>query len=585
MDKNRFLIGFCASLFALVPTVVLAEDGEDSTGQAKDAQVKSDAPFEWSDDHLADLFPWSSEDMIFSSDREPSGPSKRIASKARPRRQDRNVVPTSVLEITEPTATAVRESHTEEYGSQTENAGCACGVDNGSEACDCEKQAAVAKAVSGAHKGVFYNNNFNYLCDPCYDDWILGDELKRQSVGECITYDFGGQYRMRYHNERNMRGLGPTGNDDRFLLHRLRFYANVEIGSRVRLYGEIIDAVSEFEASAPRPIEENRTDILNLFVDYKLYDGCCGDLWGRFGRQELLYGAQRVISPLDWANTRRTFEGGKLMWTGPNWDIDAFWTRPVPDTTANVHSVNSPDQSQEYMGVYSTYKGLENETLDIYYTRYIETDGTGFEFNTAGGRWTGSHCAWLWDIEAAIQYGDVGNVDNDHGFYTIGFGHKLESLCWQPTFWTYFDWASGENAGPAGTAATNRGYHQQFPLGHKYLGFMDLFGRRNIEDLNFLLTANPTSELKLLAWYHIFHLQDNDVPYNVVMGPSATVNGGDSSLGQELDLMLSWNYGPRQNLILGYSHFFAGDFYSTNGSAGLFDGDADFYYTQMTVNF
>ena len=187
------------------------------------------------------------------------------------------------------TQTAETDGYITPIGSTTYESGeadseCSCGADKGSEACSCKKLEALNTAVAGAHKGVFYNNNFDYLCDPCYCDSHLGDRLKRQSVGQCITYDVGGQYRMRFHNERNMRGLGLTGRDDRFLLQRTRVYANVEVGDRFRFYGEMIDAVSDFETLAPRPIEENRADILNMLIDVKLFDGCCGELWGRIGR-------------------------------------------------------------------------------------------------------------------------------------------------------------------------------------------------------------------------------------------------------------------------------------------------------------
>ena len=39
----------------------------------------------------------------------------------------------------------------------------------------------------------------------------------------------------------------------------------------------------------------------------------------------------------------------------------------------------------------------------------------------------------------------------------------------------------------------------------------------------------------------------------------------------------------KMNLVFGYSHFFAGDYYST--TAGAIDTDADFYYTQLHLNF
>ena len=102
---------------------------------------------------------------------------------------------------------------------------------------------------------------------------------------------------------------------------------------------------------------------------------------------------------------------------------------------------------------------------------------------------------------------------------TMGLGRKLKG-CWKPTVWAYYDWASGDDATGAGN-----GFHHNFPLAHKYNGFMDLFGRRNLENVNFQLSMQPTERLKLLAWYHYFFLEtQTDVPYSVVMTP---FNGGN----------------------------------------------------------
>ena len=135
-------------------------------------------------------------------------------------------------------------------------------------ACDCAK---LAKAVSGAYKGVFYDNNFNYLCDPCYADWHLGEYLKRRSFGDNVTVDVGGEYRVRYHNEHNIRGRALTGLGDEFILQRLRVYSNVELGQRVRFYAEALDANSAQENLPPRAIEENSFDAINLFVEANVW--------------------------------------------------------------------------------------------------------------------------------------------------------------------------------------------------------------------------------------------------------------------------------------------------------------------------
>ena len=61
-----------------------------------------------------------------------------------------------------------------------------------------------------------------------------------------------------------------------------------------------------------------------------------------------------------------------------------------------------------------------------------------------------------------------------------------------------------------------------------------------------------------------------------------TIDDFATGEGQELDFTASYNISARTNLLLGYSHFFTGDYYTANGS---FDGDADFYYSQVQVNF
>ena len=442
--------------------------------------------------------------------------------------------------------------------------------------CPAEKRKALAKSAAAAYKGVFYDNNFEFLCDPCYDGCLLGERWKRNSCHDCWMVDVGGEYRFRYHGERNHRGLGLTGRDDDFLLHRVRLFANAEYGDSARIYAEMIDAHSQFETFNPRPIEENRVDILNLFADAKLLDVCRGELWARIGRQELLYDAQRTVSPLDWANTRRTFEGVKVLWKGTDWDIDAFYVQPVQ---VAPYAFDDVDQSQELMGVYSTYKGCTNQKSNLYYLRLNETDGTPFHFDTFGARWTGENGAWLAEMEGAAQFGEYGANDHEAGAFTTGIGRKMPCLAWSPTLWAYFDWASGD-------PVQGNGYHHIFPLSHKYLGFMDLFGRRNIQDLSFLLTANPHEKVKLLLSWHTFWLQDGaDVPYNVVMGPEVATPGGSNRLGQEIDLTAAFTLSPQMNLLLGYSHFFSGAFYDTNPSNIPYTGDADFFYTQFAVKF
>ena len=363
-------------------------------------------------------------------------------------------------------------------------------------------------------------------------------------------------------------------------MRRLRLFANWEVSDNVRFYG-VSRRAERFREFQARPIEENPHALQNLFVDLRLLAGGVGDWGARGGRQGLLYGSPRLISPLDWANTRRTFDGAKLFYRGEDWDWDGFWTRPVyPD----AQGFDSWDESEEFYALWGTYRGLMNQTVQCYWIGYADYDSPyaaadSFKFQTVGGHWQGEHQQWLAEIEGAYQFGSFGDQAHSAGFFTVGVGRNMKDLPGEPVLWVYYDWASGDDT-------IGNGFNQLFPLGHKYLGYMDLFARSNIEDFNLMLESKPAEKWKCILWWHVFHLQNgNDVPYNVNGRPFVATPGGSRYLGQELDLLLIWNQTARASWLFGYSHFFAGDWYRTNPSPLPFDGDADFVYVQWQLNF
>jgi hypothetical protein len=447
-------------------------------------------------------------------------------------------------------------------------------------ACQAKKAADLKKAVAGAYANPFYNNNFSYLNNPAYDDCHFGENLKQIPIGDCWLVDLGGQYRARYHGEQNMRGLGLTGNDDNFLLHRTRLFANAKYSDWFRFYGEYIDAESNYENFPPRAIEVNRSDMLNLFADARAFDGDTGDLWFRIGRQELLYGSERLISPLDWANTRRTFDGFKFFYQGQDWNIDFFATRPV---IVDPIRFDNPSYDQEFMGAWATYKARPGHTYDFYAIQFNNMAGTNnFQYSTLGARWLGSEESWLWDAEGGVQFGDnTDGTNHQAAFTTGGVGYKWADRCWQPTLWFYYDWASGGDVAGAG-----QGFNHLFPLAHRYLGYMDLFARSNIQSPNVQLNLQPTTKLKAQVWYYYLFLDTlADTPYNVNMSPFAPASPPASrDLGHEIDFLFTYSINARMDLLFGYSHFTSGEYYDL--TPGLpHRGNADFFYVQYHWNF
>jgi hypothetical protein len=100
------------------------------------------------------------------------------------------------------------------------------------------------------------------------------------------------------------------------------------------------------------------------------------------------------------------------------------------------------------------------------------------------------------------------------------------------------------------------------------------------------LTMQPNEKLKVLVWYYYLFLENkNDSPYNVNMSAFNGANPPASAdLGHELDLTFTYSLNPRMDVLFGYSHFFAGDYYRLTPGAP-YDGDADFFYTHFQWNF
>src|SRR5262249_15058688 len=137
------------------------------------------------------------------------------------------------------------------------------------------------------------------------------------------------------------------------------------------------------------------------------------------GRQELTYGSQRLISPLDWANTRRTFEGIKGFWHGDKLDVDLFWVKPVVVSPSHF---DAADANRQFAGIWTTYHPNKSSAIDMYYL-YLDqhvalapklpVDGRGGQnVSTIGIRYAGDHeRSLLWDVELMYQWGDVINQE------------------------------------------------------------------------------------------------------------------------------------------------------------------------------
>jgi Alginate export len=417
--------------------------------------------------------------------------------------------------------------------------------------------------------GSFFDADYRYLDDPANSqhDWL--DFLKRRHFGDEVMVTTGGEFRYRLMDEQASR---LTNADNNYNLIRTRVYGDFYYRDRLRAYIEFIEAHAFHESLAPLPIDRNFADILNLFVDVKLFEQLGVPGYLRVGRQELLYGSERLISPLDWANTRRTFQGIKLFWPSEKWDLDMFWVKPVVISAAEL---DSWDPKQDFFGLWATYKPRKGTTRDFYVLNFanyrpVATGSNqqvgGFDVTTFGTRWAGDHDGRiLYDGEAMIQTGIRANTQMAAYAYATGLGYRFKD-CWlNPTFWVYDEYASGD---PNPGAGLSRTFNQLFPFGHYYFGLQDFVGRQNINDLNAQVSINPTRWISMLFQYHHFTLAERrDGLYNpagVRIRQDPTGASG-RYVGDEFDIVTNVHFSQHADVWFGVGYFATGPFLQNTG--------------------
>lgn len=415
----------------------------------------------------------------------------------------------------------------------------------------------------------FFDADFRYLADPANTQHDLFDPLHSMHLGKHWLFATGGEARWRYHSETNSR---LSGRDNHYSLLRTRVFGDLNYDNRIRAFVEFLDARIFGADLPPLAVDADRTDLLNAFIDFKLWDKNGSQAWGRVGRQELLLGSQRVVSPLDWVNTRRTFEGARFMWVSEKLDLDLFWSQPVIPADGEFDQV---DDDRHFAGAWLSYRPQKGQFLDLYYL-FLDDDsppillGQDRFFNqsihTVGFRWTKSRHGFLWDLETMLQFGDRGSESIFAGAATAGAGYHFEHLPMQPTFWVYYDYASGDQNPDGGDHFST--FNQLFPFGHYYLGWIDLVGRQNIHDINAHLFLYPTKWITVWAQYHHFELASaRDALYNaagIAIRRDPTGAAG-RDVGDEIDIVINVHLGTHSDLLLGYSKLFTGSFLDRTG--------------------
>jgi hypothetical protein len=395
---------------------------------------------------------------------------------------------------------------------------------------------------------------------------------------------FGASVRLRLEAWESFGFGGSADADDLFSLTRLLFHGDFHVSPRFRLFleGKSATAGGRSLPGGTRPSDADTLDVQQGFVDTRLTRGGPTTLTLRVGRQGLQFGRQRLVSPLPWGNSLRSWDGATLLVSRGAWAADLFWTRPV---TIERTAFNEPDDAREFYGVHAARRSarlqLETYALGLGNDRPVSYNGTvGAETRrTYGARAVlRPGKPWSAEVEAAFQEGAIGSQGIEAWMGTVE-GTWKPACRFQPVLRLAFDAASGDHAA-GGRVQT---FNQLFPLGHAYFGYADAFGRQNVVSPSLSLSLKATENLRVRAAWHAFRRESTaDAVYNAGGGVVAAGSAGTSrDVATEADIVATVALSGRTSLEVGVSRVFVDAFLE---QAGLGE-DLTFGYVQFEFRF
>lgn len=445
----------------------------------------------------------------------------------------------------------------------------------------------------------------------------LLNEWLRENNPDNQAWDLGGQVRFRYENfdnasqafpARDFQKTGADNDNDYFILRE-----KLHIGYTGTWFGAYLEGMDSSSSGDKSPVNPG-ADQIDLHQAYlTLGNAKEFPITAKLGRQEMIYGDERLIGNADWANTTRAFDLAKLRYEDDNRWIDLFSGRQV---LIDNHNFNVVDDYDWFSGIYASDKTLlPFQETQLYAlarnaapgtaTAGTRPSGPGSPQNSSAGSardiytlgtrmksLPGKLGNWDYTLEAAAQLGSVNlggrRVEQQAYAGSLNGGYTFKDTTWTPRLAAEYSYSSGDRDPNDDKSQT---FDNLFPTNHKHYGYMDYVGWRNIHSPRLSLSAKPTKTLQLsLDWYGFWLVDDRDLFYPQSGAGRSTLGYGRNSayskyVGQEIDLDATYAWKSWLVFRGGYGYFIAGDYVKSSKAALGGADNASWFYIQTTFNF
>ncbi len=429
-----------------------------------------------------------------------------------------------------------------------------------------------------------------------------------------ITWlDVGLEWRTRYEHRHNDIRYVDGGNNDPFFLRSRAWLGIRDILDPFRFAVEFQDSRVYNNRHVITDQERNVYDLINAYGELYFKKALGADDRGndrpirfRVGRMAYETTDRRFIARNEWRNTTNSFEGFRLNLgrEANDWELELFGMQPVRRLQTKF------DEANDHLWVFGTIghwrKWSDIITIQPYYLGQKQTaDPNGFtatnkldrEIHMPGFRAYGK-VGNLLDFDASFNYqlGYSGTKRQDAYGYNVEVGRTFNHQ-WKPRVMGFYGYATGDRD-------PNDGVDNRFD---RFFGFARPWSAdhyviyENLKTPKIRFDLQPTAKLGFEATYAWFWLASStDRMFDILNGNISntlpdpgfnrdkTGQSGDYA-GSAFEGRVRYQVTPRINTILGYTHFFAGEFVKNRIAAqpahvDQRSGNTDFLYFEVLIS-
>lgn len=371
----------------------------------------------------------------------------------------------------------------------------------------------------------------------------------------------GGEVRERFETYNNINfGFNKAPANNHYVLQRLLLNADLHMTDYFRAFAQLGHMDRFGERGVTSTTDINRGEIMQAFFDVSTR-GPLGDKPTlRVGREELLFGWQRLIAVREGPNVRRAFDGVRFTDRIGDVAFDAFMTRPVLNSDGSFDDVSNP--AQTLSGVYLTAPVFGGLKADVYWLGYSR-DGAKFRGltgnerrETYGARVFGDAHGFDWNFEGDYQTGSFRNLDIRAYWLAASTGYRLEAAPWSPRLGLQANVASGDKGGS--TLGTFNALYPRLP----YFAEISMLVPANVRDVRPTLTVNPAKNVQVVLGYDMLW---RDSTADGLYGSGETLFTGTSAknvtgarIGEESSFDIRWRVDQHLSVGAIAAHMTAG---------------------------